>query len=413
MITLKDKVQEVAKQAWIDYGRSGTIVLGTGGGKSKIAIDLTNLFSPINVLILVNSTILKENWSNELKKYDNYSKNIYTIETYQTAYKWYPIQVFNRGYDFIVYDECDWAATEEYGVVFREFKCTYKLGLTGFIPADKQDFFDKYLPVCYIKTAQELQEEGVLNKSEIIVINYPLSRIPDIKIPKKNGTFFTQSENDYYRYYNAEVKKTQVVRSSADQKVRLFPTTENEEAFKRADWRAMMTVAKRKKILNGLTSSIKVVQALVKQIHSKPGNKVLIFSGITDQCDRLGYPTYHGKKNSTEKSLDRLNSGEITTTAVCKAVDRGVNLVGVNHLIKESFDGSEVTFHQTYGRLLRLKEGQVAKYIILVPTYIEKTGLIATTQQGVWAEKMMREFDSIPRVIKLGADLKLKEGIEL
>ena len=88
---------------------------------------------------------------------------------------------------------------------------------------------------------------------------------------------------------------------------------------------------------------------------------------------------------------------------VCKKLNRGVNLQGVNYLIKESFDGSETDFQQQHGRLMRLKPDEVAKIIVLVPYYkaLVKTeskdlfgGTVVTTkmqrmptQARKWAEK--------------------------
>lgn len=420
--TPKDRIQTEAKEAWLSSSRKSTIVLGTGGGKSKVAIDLINALGVRHVMILVNSTALKDtSWPEEIRKYYNapITRN-YTIlvQTYQTAYKFINVLA-----DLIIYDEADFAADTEYATVF-DLPSQYKLGLTGFIPQHKAEFFKNNLPVCYTKTAQELQTEGILNKSEIILVRYPLSSIRDIKILKKDKkTFFFNSENDYYRYYNEQLQIAQIALTKAKKEYQIFELTstsdndlagQNELAkVRKAEFKVKMMVAKRKKILNGLTSSVKVVQELVSRIHSKTGNKVMIFSGTTDQCDKLGYPTYHRKKNSTEKDLSRINSGEIDRLAVCKAVDRGINLIGVNFLVKESFDGSEVSFHQTHGRLLRLEEDQVAKYIVLLPTFIDKNKKRQDTQQGKWIDSMLHSFNAETREITIGEDLKLEQGIIL
>jgi superfamily II DNA or RNA helicase len=418
----KDQIQEEARNSWLEGSRKSTIVLGTGGGKSKVAIDLINALGVKHVLILVNSTTLKEtSWPEEIRKYHKPSitrDHTVHVETYQTAYKYQTVLA-----DLIIYDEVDFAADTEYATVF-DLPSTYKLGLTGFIPQHKADFFKRVLPVCYTKTAQELQEAGVLNRSEIILIRYPLSLTKDIKVMKRDRkSFFYNSENDYYKYYNEQLQKAQITLSktkkdhqihllteSGDNDMRDFNSTEK---VRKAEFTVRIMVAKRKKILNSLNSSVKVVHEVVNRIHSKPGNKVIVFSGTTDQCDRFGYPTYYGKKTSTEKDLSRINSGEIDRLAVCKAIDRGVNLNKVNYLVKESFDGSEVSFHQTHGRLLRLEENQVAKYILLLPTFIDKNKELKDTQQAKWIESMLHSFNADTREITIGGDLKLDEGIIL
>jgi superfamily II DNA or RNA helicase len=413
----KDQLQHEAKTHWLCGDRLNTIVLGTGGGKTKVAIDIMKELQDElkEVLILVNSTALLQSWWDEIDKFWPETRTVgISVTTYQTAYKW---EDNDPETTLIIYDECDFASSDEYGKVYT-FSAPYKLGLTGFIPEDKQEFFQQYLPVCYVRTAQELQELGILNQSELIYIEYPLSNKKDIKVAKRAGGAFYQSENDYYKYYTDQVKKAQIVKGNLDRQLYVIRETGGNPGeqllanVRTADFKVKMMIAKRKKILNSLSSSVQVVKNLVDNIHLVEGNKVVVFCGVTDQCDKYGYPTLHGKKTSTEKDLSRLNEGNINTLAVCKAIDRGVNMVGVNYIIKESFDGSEVSFHQTYGRSLRLRDDQVAKYIILLPTYKDKDGVKAT-QQSKWVDKMLTNFNAKVKTIRLGESLKLPEGIKL
>jgi superfamily II DNA or RNA helicase len=103
--------------------------------------------------------------------------------------------------------------------------------------------------------------------------------------------------------------------------------------------------------------------------------------------------------------------------SVCKKLNRGANLIGVNVIIKESFDGSETDFQQTHGRLMRLKPEQTGYYIILVPYFEDlvrtENGafrrVLMPTQVSKWASKMSASFDmSNSRVITLGNDLKFQ-----
>jgi len=263
----------------------------------------------------------------------------------------------------------------------------------------------------------------VLNKSEFILVYFPLSLVKNIeKVNRKKGTKFYTSENDEYKYWDKEFQKAVVVKSSLDQKVRMGFSVE-AKALTSADWNFKMKATLRKGLLNKLNSSVTVVKNLVKRIHETPGNKVVVFSALTDQADKLGFPTFHGKSNSTEKSLDSLNEGKINTLAVCKAVNRGVNLVGVNYIIREGYDSSEVDFNQIHGRLMRLKADQIGKFIVLIPTYEDwvktESGsmkkITIKTQAAKWAEKQMTSFDTtgMIRSITLDSTLQIKEGITL
>lgn len=194
------------------------------------------------------------------------------------------------------------------------------------------------------------------------------------------------------------------------------------KSLRSAEFKFKVMASKRKSILNNLNSSVNVVNELLSVIHSRPGNKVLVFSCLTKQCDKLVNP-FHAKNAEDFSGIEDLNEGKVKTLSVCKKISRGTNLVGVNYSIRESFDGSEVDFHQTHGRLMRLEPGQKARYIILVPYYEEATrkpsgfgyDLVKyPTQAKKWADKMMENFDSSNvRTITMTKDNKLPDNHNL
>jgi len=247
--------------------------------------------------------------------------------------------------------EVDFCISENYIKVFTQLKSKYLLCMTGFITEEKQQLLEQYAPIVYRVSTQQLQQQGALNKSQIIIVQFPLSKENNLKITKKVGGHFMTSENNMYKYYDKEYQKAMIVKTGYDKKVRLGIAVDPKK-HKAADFMFMTMAAKRKSILNKSDSSIKVVKQLVENIHKKPNNKVIVFSALTDQADKLGYPTYHGKTTSKEKDLSRINSGQINTLAVCKAISRGVNMVGINYLIRESFDSSETEFNQSHGKLI-------------------------------------------------------------
>lgn len=424
MLSSRETIQKEAVDAFMfQAGGRGTIVAGTGTGKSKIAIDIIDTIikqenNTIDILLLTNSETLRDkNWYDEFTRWGQvniYDKSV-TSWTYQKAYK-------EKGYwDLIIFDEVDFACTPEYGKCFQNLKSKYALGLTGFLPPEKEEFLNQYLPVCYRAETQALQESGVLNKSEFILINFPLSKEKNIeKKVRKTGAKFYTSENDEYKYWDKEFQKAMIVKTSLDKQVRLgFPVKVTD--LTSAEWNFKIKASKRKSILNTLNSSVKVVQNLVKHIHSTKGNKIVVFSALTDQADKFGFPTYHGKSNSTEKGLDRLNKGEINTLAVCKAINRGINIVDLNYIIREGYDSSQTDFSQIHGRGLRLKANQIMKFIILIPQYEDfvKTEngsmkkMMIKTQASRWAEKSMSSFNTegITRTITLDSSLEIKSGM--
>lgn len=411
---VRDGVQMAAKKSWLASDRRNAIVLGTGGGKSKVAIDIIKELNPSSILLLTNSQDLRDdNWRREFEKF-GYDWSKVQSECYQTMY------TRTGEWDLIIYDEIDFAVTAEYGKCFTNLKCKWLLGLTGFITPEKEALLEGLAPVCFKMLTQELQQTNVLNKSELVIVQYNLSKVNDITVPKKVGGTFLTSENNQYKYYDEQFQKALIVKSSIEKKLRQGEIIDDKRLAS-ADWNFKLNATKRKSVLNNLNSSITVVKNIVANIHARPGNKVLIFSALTSQADKFGFPTYHGK-SPNQAGLDNLNSGLINTLAVCKAINRGTNLIGVNYLIRESFDGSETDFNQTHGRLMRLDTQMTAKYIVLIPYYedlvkmqdgvFKRQGL--ATQALRWAEKMTNSFDSSDsRTIKLDSTLTIKDGIQI
>ena len=115
-------------------------VISTGFGKSKIAIEIIKKIDPKKVLILVNSTVLRDsNWEDEFKVWDEmemFSK--VELATYQAAYKWKKEDKDLTDY-LVIADEVDFAAnTDELSKFFYEYPKTRVLAFTGFITGSKR-----------------------------------------------------------------------------------------------------------------------------------------------------------------------------------------------------------------------------------------------------------------------------------
>lgn len=418
MADVREEVQKKAKEAWLNSHRMNSIIASVGAGKSKVALEIIRETDPLQILLLTNATNLRDvNWKAEFEKFNLLSYwNKTTSETYQAMYSrdW-------SNYHLIILDEIDFACSPEYG------KCLEKalqhggmvLGLTGFITKEKRDVLNNYLPICYEISTEEMQEADLLNKSEFIFVEFPLSKARTIEKKLKAGGTFKQSENGEYEFWDKKYQKALIIKSTIEKKYKLLGIdTQDLPEWKSADWNFKFSAAKRKAVLHNLTSSVGVVGEILSKILVNPTNKVLIFSANTKQCDK--FPNVlHGKKQQV--TLDDLNEGRVRIVSIVKKITRGTNLVGVNYLIRESFDGSEEIFNQSHGRLLRLRPDQVARYIVLVPyfeTMIKVGGKfvkgIKPTQASSWVESMTRSFNiKNPRYIKLGEDYKIKDGIEI
>lgn len=127
-------------------------------------------------------------------------------------------------------------------------------------------------------------------------------------------------------------------------------------------------------------------------------NKVLLFSELTTQASKLSANVIHSNVGDTakqtqilnEETLRKFNSGEIRDVASVKSLTLGLNLVGANYAIFESYSGSDVQGTQKRGRLNRLKVDDFATMIAI---------LVKNTQMESWYEKAF-PFIKNPRIIK-------------
>jgi superfamily II DNA or RNA helicase len=383
-------------------------VLSTGYGKSKVAINIIRHLQPSKVLILVNSTLLRDyNWEIEFKKWNylTFFKNNVELVTYQTAYKWKKETKDLSDY-FILADECDFAAdTDELSKFFYEYSDCRILGLTGFITEAKMPWFDKHLPVFTRLTADEAQNSGILNNLHFVFVQYELSQDPSshkityFKHGQKRS--FTQSECNAYDYINKkcqiEIGKSAEVHQDFMQGI--LTMDEYNKAIKNADYQVQRVTRERSDLLLNSASARTVARGLIEHVQTtQPDSKTIIFSKRTEQsisiCGTMN--VYNGKIPKKQRDENYLNflEGKINLLGVCDKVDRGANIDGLDVGILETFFGNDTKASQRFGRLMRLKPNEMATVYVLLPYYMRReknnSYTLQETQQVKWARNMLR-----------------------
>lgn len=217
----REQIQQEAKQAWYDNNKVGTLDINTGGGKSKVPIDIIKEQSYQNILITSPRTNLKNNWRKELEKWGfkfnitnrwNYpnsdmSVNIQFINI-QTCYKWSKEQLSK--FDFIIVDEIHLVVTEEYRQLIlkaRDLNIPI-IGLTATPDDDKLEkraFYETFIPIIY--TYKDGAEDGIINKRRHLVYQYELNDINKIPIVTAKKSFLA-GEKKQYEYYDQVMKES-------------------------------------------------------------------------------------------------------------------------------------------------------------------------------------------------------------
>jgi len=415
MTQIRDKTQvEVVE----DYIREGpdrcTLELSTGFGKSKIAIDILKHLQPKKVLILVNSTVLRDSsWKDEFIKFnfgDYFEENV-ELATYQLAYKWKKEEKDLSNY-FVIADEVDFAAdVPELSKFFYEYEDIPILGLTGFITDAKREWFDDNLPVFTSLSQNDARENNILNDIHFVFVKYDLSKDPrGVKVEYTKGgqkQHFYQSENNAYDYKHKQYIKWIIAKevnntNFLNGKI-TFEQYQNEE--RRIEYMIKTVTRERATLLHNSVAGASMAEKLTAYLQEKdPDNKIIVFSKRTSQSIKIcgKNQVYNGKldKEVAKKAFDRFKKGEIKILGVCDKINRGVNIEGLRTAIFESFYGSDTQAVQRLGRLMRLKPNEKAVVYIFLPYFLKKTEkdgitdyVMEETQQVTWAKRMLRSTD--------------------
>lgn len=397
---MREKVQSEALQALIN-NRGGTVVLSVGTGKCKVAIDYIKHIQPKNVLITSPRINLKENWERELNKWgiiksplEWWYNHIYSLTiniiNIQTCYKWSKEQL--QQFDLIIVDEIHTSITPEYGKLIinaKELAIT-TIGLTG-TPDDrkfeKELFYKSYCPIVY-KFLQS-EEKKIVNKKKYIIFEYELTdSFKTVGGTKKNP--FLVGEKTQYNYIESQIIKG---KKMIDE---LLPDFKNIDYFyiakkwlwdnegntnqKSAASKYLNGVRTRKSFLNNLSSSATIAKAIKSIILEIPNSKILLFSELTSQSNKLSNFTVHSnnKEEHNKEMLRMFNNNEIRELSSCHSLTLGLNLTKPNFAIVESYNSSGVQLTQKLGRTNRLRVDDIAIITIIK---------VKNTQVEKWFEK--------------------------
>lgn len=422
----REVVQREAKNAIKGNNYIGTIVMDTGTGKAKTAIDVMEDGQFKNVLITSPRTVLKENWSNELEKWGYvcmgdklasealWRKRDYLVhivmENIQTTYKWSEKKELLEGFDFVIMDEIHLGVTEEYGkllIAVAELDIA-RVGLSAtpeYAKHDKRAIYNSYLPIMYIYL--DAAEHGIINKRKYIVCRYSLTNDFKVEVGTRHKRWL-QGELTQSIYWEKQLVEAQRVMTEIgstkwfEDAAKWVWKHEGNEEQKAAGSSYLRAIKGRKKFLHTLQSSIHITTILKNYILTNPNNKVLVFSELTEQANKLSKYTVHSNNppDINTDHIKRFDKGEIRELTSCNSLTMGLNLKGANYAIMESYVSSDTLFKQKAGRTDRLEADDIATIIWIVPK---------NTQAETWHNIVMRKVKR-PEVEYF--DLDKEEDIE-
>ena len=375
LIKIKDQEQKAALNAWAKAGYCGSIIAGTGFGKTRCAVLAMGLIIKQyggKGLILVPTTQLQTQFKDEFKKwgYDDVLNSI-DILCYASAHK-----LRAEHYSLVVCDEVHLGLSPVYRKFFEHNTYDKLLCMTATMPEEDEyrEILINLAPVAYKITLDKCVALGLVAPYKIYCIPVELDEGEKAAYKKANN-LFVQAK---YRLGQFDAFNTA--------KAVLANKVPGDKAAAAMFYKG---IRDRKTVVQHAGNKIEYANKIVSEYEDK---KVLIFSGTNsftdDMAQHLGGLAYHsGKtKKKREAILEQFKSGENKILCSTKALNQGFDVPDSEVGIIAGLDSKSLPMIQRVGRLLRLSEDKVGKIFILY---------VKDSQEEKWLKEAVSKLSNI------------------
>ena len=362
----REEINELALSS-IDNNKCLILELGTGVGKSRIAINCINKLcdkiykeddSPASVLLVVAKRVHKQNWIDEIKKWGGLKTDYITIECYESLKKYK-----NHRFDISVFDELQHLSNNRREILETIHINHCIIGLSATIKQELKDYLSYKYNANFIKCGiVEAIESNILPEPTIYL--YPLkldTNNANYKITKFKKNITTTQQG----YYN-------ILSSMIDWYKGKYMRTRNERL--KHLW--LSKAGERLKWLSEQKESI-----ILKILNDFKNKRTLTFCSSIEQSNRLGKYSITSKSTKNDEILNMFNNNKIKHITSVNLLNEGMNLYNCQIGIFTNLNSSEIISKQRIGRILRHK-----KPIMIVPYYIN-------TREEELVNKMFEDYN--------------------
>lgn len=242
-------------------------------------------------------------------------------------------------YDVIILDECHNLLTHHGDYLISHYGKI--LGLTGTPPkhsgTEKDIMVSTYCPIKYTYITDDAVDDAILNDYLIFVHKLKLSDRPTIKVAKKSGGHFYQSEQKSYNYWSQRIAEARPGKAKQIASIMRM--------------KAMMEFPSKEHFTAKLLSKIQ--------------EKCLVFANTQAQADRICSRSYHSKNPDSEQNLELFKQGKIQEMSCVLQLSEGVTVPDLKTSVILHAYGNERKFMQRFGRCLRLSPDETASIHVL------------------------------------------------
>jgi superfamily II DNA or RNA helicase len=354
--------QREALAAWRRARSRGVVVLPTGAGKTHVAVMAIELVRR-STLVVAPTLDLVRQWYDLLRTtFDvevgvvgggEYDLRSITVTTYDSAHL--HIEHLGNRFGLLVFDECHHLPGTAYALAARLAIAPFRLGLTATPErADgRSSWLDELIgPVVYRRDIVDLRGE-FLADYEVLRISVRLSE-------------------DEQREYEAEraIYRTFVmkhgIRMSEPEGWSTFVMLATRSAEGR---RAMQAYRRQRELALSAPAKLDRVERL---LHVHRHDRTIVFTQDNATCYALSRRflipaiTHQTKVKERSAILEGLREGRYHAVVTSKVLNEGVDVPDANVAIVVSGSGSVREHVQRLGRILRKREGKLARLYELV-----------------------------------------------
>ena len=382
LIKVKDEEQKKAINAWANNKFTGSIIAGTGFGKSRCGVIAVGKSLDTNTdakgFVLVPTNKLQEQFKEEFIKwgYEHILDRV-DILCYASAYK-----IENEHYHIVVCDEIHLGLSPEYRKFFENNTWDRILCMTATLPEEfeyKEILFG-LAPTVYKISLDKCVELGLVSPYQIICIPVELTTVEEQEYKKANNTFV------YAKYclgqFDAFDRAKHIMGSGKH-------TASN--ADKAAAAQFYRSIRARKAVVDHADNKIAELQKIViKNI----GEKILVFGGSNEFTNRLADATetfssiYHSgrTKKQKEQALADFRSGDKPVLCSTKALNQGFDVADATMAVICGLTSKALTMIQRVGRIIRYQENKIGKIYVLY---------VKDSQEEKWLKSSVRKLDNV------------------
>jgi len=386
MHEVKTREQRKALNSWAKNGYCGSIIAGTGFGKSRCGVlAVCHVIDNVNksetkhearALVLVPTTQLQDQFTEEFSKWgkDSYLSNIEVL-CYQSAYK-----LVDEHYDIVVCDEVHLGLSPQYGKFFENNKYDSLLCLTATLPEEEEYRIKlkELAPVDYQISIDKCVELGLVSPYEVHCLPITLTDEEAKDYKKVNNKFV------YWKYQLGQF-------DAFNEAKRALANKNAPPEKKQAAAQFYNCIRTRKKIVDHAHNKI---EGLTEIIEDHPEEKIIVFGGANAFTNELAFANeevatiYHSARTKKQRTqaLEDFRDGTKRVLCSTKALNQGFDVPDASVGVICGLTSKSLSMIQRVGRLIRFKEDKIGKIYILY---------VKDSQEEKWLNNSVQKLKNV------------------